>query len=171
MYCFNGSSNAFVHLKDGKLLTVTLKGNRQGEVGEFSLSKYSRMVTDDDIINNQGGIISGFTIPKGCVIEYFDKVILLRNNHAQVIEDGVAIKVRNFMSSNKYQDILSVTKEDEVILHAIDTLDLDKDLNQKYISNKPQYPKDLFEGMDEIPYKYIGKIEEEVDKNDMDLPW
>lgn len=171
LYCFNGSTNAFVHLKDGKLLTVTLKGERQGEVGEFSLSKYTRKVTDDEVMNNLGRIISGFTIPKGCVIEYFDKVVLLRNNHAQVIEDGVAIKVRNFMSSNKYQDVLSVTKEDEVTLHAIDTLDLDKDLNQRYIRNQPHYSRDLFDGMDEIPYKFIGKIEGEIEEDEFDLPW
>ena len=171
LYCFNGATNAFVHLKNGKLITVTLKGDRQGEVGEFTLSQYAKQVTNDSAINDFGRILSGFTIPKGCVIEYFDKVVLLRDRHVQVIEDGIAIKVRNFMSSNKYQDVLSVTKDNEVILHAIDTLDLNRDLNKGYIRTSSAEPIDLFAGMDAIPYKFIGKIEGSVDETENDLPW
>lgn len=171
LYCFNGATNAFVHLKNGKLVTVTLKGNRQGEVGEFFLSQYTKSVTKDGMIDDFGRIISGFTIPKGCVIEYFDKVVLLRDSHAQVIEDGVAIKVRNFMSSNKYQDVLSVTKDNEVTLHAIDTLDLDRNLNNGYRRDQVAEPVDLFAGMDAIPYNFIGKIEGVENENDVDLPW
>lgn len=171
LYCFNGATNAFVHLRNGKLVTVTLKGNRQGEVGEFSLSKYAKSVTKDGMINDSGRIISGFTIPKGCVIEYFDKVVLLRDSHAQVIEDGLAIKVRNFMTSNKYQDVLSVTKDNEITLHAIDTLDLERDLNNGIRRNPVAEPVDIFAGMDAVPYNFIGKIEGVADENDIDLPW
>ncbi|WP_031532562.1 MULTISPECIES: hypothetical protein [unclassified Bacteroides] len=171
LYCFNGTTNAFLHLKNGKLVTVTLKGNRQGEIGEFTLSQYVKQATKDSTIKDFGRIVSGFTIPKGCVIEYFDKVILLRDSHAQVIEDGIAIKVRNFMSSNKYQDVLSITKDNEVILHAIDTLDLDRNLNEGYIRNSSVEPIDLFAGMDAIPYKFIGKIEGSEVDNENDLPW
>ena len=171
LYCFNGATNAFVHLRNGKLVTVTLKGNRQGEVGEFSLSQYIKSATKDDVISDLGRIISGFTIPKGCVLEYFDKVVLLKDNHAQIIEDGLAIKVRNFMSSNKYQDVLSVTKDDEVTLHAIDTLDLDRDINNGYRYKSNTEPVDLFAGMDAIPYNFIGKIEGMVDEDEIDLPW
>ena len=88
-----------------------------------------------------------------------------------MIEDGIAIKVRNFMSSNKYQDVLSVTKDNEVILHAIDTLDLNRDLNKGYIRTSSAEPIDLFAGMDAIPYKFIGKIEGSVDETENDLPW
>lgn len=171
LYCFNGATNAFVHLKNGKLVMVTLKGNRQGEIGEFTLSQYTKQATNDSTINGFGRIISGFTIPKGCVIEYFDKVILLRDRHVQVIEDGIAIKVRNFMSSNKYQDVLSVTKDNEVILHAIDTLDLNRDLNNRYIRTPSVESIDSFAGMNAIPYKFIRKNGGSEDETENDLPW
>lgn len=170
LFCFNGSTNAFIHLKNGKLVTVALKGSRQGEVGEFSLSQYAKKAVNDGALDNFGRIISGFTIPKGCVIEYFDKVVLLRDSHAQVIEDGTVIKVRNFMTSNRYQDVISVTKEDEVTLHAIDTLDLDRNLSKNYSQRHIAEPADLFEGMDAIPYTFIGKFEGTIE-DDGELPW
>ena len=69
-------------------------------------------------------VISAFSIPKGSVMEFFDKVLLLKDHHSYIIEEEPTIRTRSFMSSNRYQDLLSVTKEETITLHALDTLNV-----------------------------------------------
>ena len=59
-------------------------------------------------------------------MEFFDKVLLLKDSHSYVIEEEPTIRTRSFMNSIRYQDILSVTKEEKVTLHALDTLNVSR---------------------------------------------
>lgn len=127
-YCFNNSSNAYVFLKSGKLRVYTLKDKQYAEKegwGEIELPEKSRKGVEDDLID-YGRVISAFSIPKGNVMEFFDKVLLLKDRHSYVIEEEPTIRTRSFMSSIRYQDILSVTKERTVTLHALDTLNVSR---------------------------------------------
>lgn len=127
-YCFNSSNNAYVFLKNGTLKIYALKDKQYTEIdgwGKIELPKYSRKGNKDSSID-YGKVISAFSIPKGSVMEFFDKVLLLKDGHSFIIEEEPVIRTRSFMSSNRYQDILSVTKEDIITLHALDTLNVSR---------------------------------------------
>lgn len=127
-YCFNSSSNAYVFLKNGTLKVYALRDKHYKEIdgwGEIELPKYCRKGNKDSLID-YGKVISAFSIPKGSVMEFFDKVLLLKDGHSYIIEEEPVIRTRSFMSSNRYQDILSVTKEEMITLHALDTLNVSR---------------------------------------------
>lgn len=163
-YCFNSSSNAYVFLKDGKLRVYSLKDkhdDRQKGWGEIELPKCSRKGIKDDLID-YGKVISAFSIPKGSVMEFYDKVLLLKDGNSYIIEEQPAIKTRSFMSSNRYQDILSVTKEEMVTLHALDTLNVARNeiIGKKQSCASLAYVFDAI-GMDKTDYE----------DNESDLPF
>ena len=164
-YCFNSSNNAYVFLKDGKLRVYSLKDkhdDRQKDWGEIELPKFSRKGVKDDLID-YGKVISAFSIPKGSVMEFYDKVLLLKDGHSYIIEEKPTIRTRSFMSSNRYQDILSVTKEEMVTLHALDTLNVARN---EIIGKKQSSASlaDVFDaiGMDKTDYEK---------ENGFDLPF
>ena len=147
-YCFNSSNNAYVFLTDGTLRIFSLKG-KQNEVGEswheIELSKFSRKGLNGSLIDF-GRVISAFSIPKGNVMEFYDKVLLLKDGHSYIIEEEPAIRTRSFMSSIRYQDILSVTKEEMVTLHALDTLNVERnEISAKIPSSAT--PADVFKSI------------------------
>lgn len=137
-YCFNSSSNAYVFLKSGKLRVYSIKDKQYNQIngwGEIELPKYSKKGNEEELID-YGKVISAFSIPKGSVMEFFDKVLLLKDRHSYIIEEEPTIRTRSFMSSNRYQDILSATKENMVTLHALDTLNVTRnDIKGKVRSN------------------------------------
>lgn len=150
-YCFNNSSNAYVFLKSGKLRVFTLKDKKYAEKevwGEIELPKKSRKGVEDDLID-YGRVISAFSIPKGNVMEFFDKVLLLKDGRSYVIEEEPTIRTRSFMNSIRYQDILSVTKEEKVTLHALDTLNVSRNA----ITGRKQNEASLADVFDAIGLK------------------
>lgn len=144
-YCFNSSNNAYVFLKDGKLRVYSLKGKHNESEkgwGEIEIPKFSRKGVKNNLVDF-GRVISAFSVPKGSVMEFFDKVLLLKDGIPYIIEEQPTIRTRSFMSSNRYQDILSVTKEEMVTLHALDTLNVDRnDIRAKMPSKVT--PADVF---------------------------
>ena len=147
-YCYNNSSNAYVFLKSGKLRVYSLKDKQYAKKerwNEIMLSKRSRNGVEDDLID-YGKVISAFSIPKGSVMEFYDKVLLLKDGHSYVIEEEPTIRTRSFMSSIRYQDILSVTKEERVTLHALDTFNVSRDS----ITGKKQSSASLADVFDAI---------------------
>ena len=59
-------------------------------------------------------------VPNGCVVEFFDKVMLYQNNEVQLLEDTPVYGIRTYMGSRNYTDIVTVTKEDSVSFHSVD---------------------------------------------------
>lgn len=164
-YCFNNSNNAYVFLKSGKLRVYTLKDKQYAEKdgwNEIELSKQSRKGVEEDLID-YGRVISAFSIPKGNVMEFFDKVLLLKDGRSYVIEEEPTIRTRSFMNSIRYQDILSVTKEERVTLHAMDTLNISRNA----ITGRKQSETSLADVFDAIGLKMpVGGQD-----GDLDLPF
>lgn len=162
-YCYNSSNNAYVFLKNGKLKVFPIKERQNDNTKEWSeieLPKYSRKGVKDALID-YGCVISAFSIPKGSVMEFFDKVLLLKDGLSYIIEEEPAIRTRSFMSSNRYQDILSVTKEEKVTLHALDTLNVERNGISGRIQNST-LPADVLDA--------IG-MGTDYEDNDSDLPF
>jgi len=125
-YCYNNASNAYVFMKNGTLRVYSIKNKHYVENegwGEIELPIHSRKGVNDNLID-YGRVISAFSIPKGSVMEFFDKVLLLKDRQSYIIEEEPTIRTRSFMSSNRYRDILSITKEEMITLHALDTLNV-----------------------------------------------
>lgn len=165
-YCFNSSNNAYVFLKDGTIRVFSIKGKQNKESGswrEIELSRFSRKGLNDSLIDF-GRVISAFSIPKGNVMEFFDKVLLLKDGHSYIIEEEPAIRTRSFMSSNRYQDILSVTKEKMVTLHAIDTLNVDRNEINAKIPNSADFA-DVFNAIG------MAMPDDNEFENDFELPF
>ena len=163
-YCFNNSSNAYVFLKSGKLRVYTLKDKQYAEKegwDEIELPKQSKKGVDDNLID-YGRVVSAFSIPKGNVMEFFDKVLLLKDGHSYVIEEAPTIRTRSFMNSIRYQDILSVTKEERVTLHALDTLNVSRNA----ITGSKQSEASLADVFDAIGLKIPVDSQE-----DLELPF
>lgn len=164
-YCFNNSSNAYVFLKSGKLRIYSLKDKQYAEKegwDEIELSKQSRKGVEDDLID-YGRVISAFSIPKGNVMEFFDKVLLLKDGRSYVIEEEPTIRTRSFMNSIRYQDILSVTKEERVTLHAMDTLNVSRNA----ITGRKQSESSLADVFDAIGLK----MPVDGQDDDLELPF
>lgn len=164
-YCFNNSSNAYVFLKSGKLRVYTLKDKQYAEKegwGEIELPKRGRKGVEEDLMD-YGRVISAFSIPKGNVMEFFDKVLLLKDGHSYVIEEEPTIRTRSFMNSIRYQDILSVAKEEKVTLHALDTLNVSRNA----ISGRKQNEASLADVFDAIGLKKPNDSQED----DFELPF
>ena len=138
-------------MKSGKLRVYTIKDKQYAEKegwGEIELSKRGRKGVEEDLMD-YGRVISAFSIPKGNVMEFFDKVLLLKDGHSYVIEEEPTIRTRSFMNSIRYQDILSVAKEEKVTLHALDTLNVSRNA----ITGRKQSEASLVDVFDAIGLK------------------
>lgn len=116
-YCFNSSTSGFFFTKDGRFININLnKDNKQGLYFTSrnhilpNLEKSQKLFTRP---------VSSSVVPKGCVIEYFDKVVLYHNGQAKIIENSPSINVRSYPSSLRYRNLITVTKDDEVSIHSI----------------------------------------------------
>lgn len=168
--CFNSQEKSFIQLKDGSVVSFNFKEKKeesQEKAPVFSSKRVS--LATAEMTKGFGRVLSGTTIPKGCALEFFDKVVLIQNSLMQIIENQEVMKVRSFMNAYRFQDILSVTKQDSITLHALDTLDVSRDIKPRIplnSSSEPDYPDIDPELLKEIAFTQVNKSE-----NDSDLPW
>ncbi len=116
-YCFNSSTSGFFFMKDGSFLNVNL--NKPKDKQLYFVSRNNDLPTLKNGYSNFLAPISTSIVPEGCVVEYFDKVILYQNSKAKVIETTPSINVRTYTSSKRYRNLISVTKEKEITIHSI----------------------------------------------------
>ena len=63
-------------------------------------------------------------MPNGCVIEYFDRVVLYQRGKAYILVERPVNSVRSYMGSRNYRDIVSIISDEEVTFHSVDSFDL-----------------------------------------------
>lgn len=121
IYCFNSHQSGYFLTKSGLLyqLNILSKSDAAYYYSSNILREYPK------VENLKGGRpVSASILPNGCVIEYFDNVVLYQNNKSSVIETTPSITVRSFVNSYRYKNIVAATKENECTFHSVDTLDL-----------------------------------------------
>ena len=121
IYCFNSHHSGYFLTKSGLLyqLNILSKSDAAYYYSTNILREYPK------VENLKGGRpVSASILPNGCVIEYFDNVVLYQNNKSSVIETTPSITVRSFVNSYRYKNIVAATKENECTFHSVDTLDL-----------------------------------------------
>lgn len=119
-YAFNSHQYGYFLKKTGKLLRMNIQSKKDDDF------YYSSAIKEYPIEKSVKGEkpISASIIPNGCVLEYFDKVILYQDGKTYIIENEPTITVRSFVSSYRYKNIVAVTKEDGCTFHSVDTLDM-----------------------------------------------
>lgn len=120
-YCFNSSSSGFFFMKDGRFVNINLNKDKEKEGTDGIYFKARTHLLPNFQDNNHKSVrpISTSIVPKGCVVEYYDKVVLYQNQKAKLIESSPSINVRTYPTSLRYRNIITVTKEDEVSIHSI----------------------------------------------------
>lgn len=121
IYCFNSHQSGYFLTKSGLLyqLNILSKSDAAYYYSTNILREYPK------VENLKGGRpVSASILPNGCVIEYFDNVVLYQNSKSSVIETTPSITVRSFVNSYRYKNIVAATKENECTFHSVDTLDL-----------------------------------------------
>ena len=149
LYAFNGSSSSFVLTKDGFFNMNFVKKENDvhlsSRVNELSLFDKKRKVEKP---------ISASVVPAGCVIEFFDKIVAIRDNQVVELEKEPAYSVRSYMNSVRYRNLVSVTKQDSVSIHSLDpfgTYDFVPEKNQNIYVGKEHYTFRNNE-MEELPF-------------------
>lgn len=121
IYCFNSHQSGYFLTKDGLLYQLNLL-SKNDDIYYYSTNILREYPKVHDL--KDGRPISASILPNGCVIEYFDNVVLYQNSKSSVIETTPSITVRSFVNSYRYKNIVVATKENECTFHSVDTLDL-----------------------------------------------
>jgi hypothetical protein len=116
-YCFNSSSKGFFFTKDGRFVNINL--NKEDKDNFYFTSRSHSLPNLDNLSKTSRRPISSSIVPNGCVVEYFDKVVLYQNSKAKIIETSPSINTRTYPSSIRYKNLISVTKDNEVSIHSI----------------------------------------------------
>ncbi len=116
-YCFNSSTTGFFFTKGGRFVNINL--NKEDKENLYFTSRIHPLPNLDKSVNKFKRPISTSIVPKGCVVEYFDKVVLYQNSKAKTIETNPSINVRTYPSSIRYRNLVTVTKDKEVSIHSI----------------------------------------------------
>ncbi|QHS59847.1 hypothetical protein [Chitinophaga agri] len=116
-YCFNSSGTGFFFLKDGRFVNINL--NKDDKTDLYFKSRTNDLPTLESFPSKSNRPISTCIVPRGCVVEFFDKVVLYQNSKAKVIETSPTINIRTYPSSIRYKNLISVTKDDYITLHSI----------------------------------------------------
>lgn len=77
VYSFNSSQKGFFVMNDGAILNATVRGNGLADTYYISSRSTSFAKIDKDVIDKP---LSSCIVPSGCVLEFFDKVVLIQNS-------------------------------------------------------------------------------------------
>jgi len=115
-YCFNSTTTCFFFLKDGRFVRVNFAKERRDNV-RLRSKIHPMFSAAEEIISQKPS--SAVAFPLGCVVEYFDRVLLFHDNKVVTLEDSPVISVRTFPASRRFRRQICITKEDGIALHAV----------------------------------------------------
>lgn len=118
VYAFNGSSSSFVLTKQGLFNMSFVKAHDDIHLSQrvFELSLFDKNRKFEKPI-------SASVVPAGCVIEFYDEVVAVKNNQVIELETEPAYSVRTYMNSFRYRNMVGVTKQDVMTIHSLDPFD------------------------------------------------
>lgn len=129
MYSFNSSDKSFFVMNDGSIVNAKIK---EGKIDEpFYISQRVKPFVEQKKFT--GKPLSSCFVSKGCVLEYFDGVVLIQNHEMINLCDRPVNSVRSYLNSNNYRDIVSIVDDDSISLNAIFNID--------DIKSQPAFPK------------------------------
>lgn len=87
-------------------------------LAEFYLSSRKREIGDNNLTSTDMPI-SASIIPAGCVVEFYDKVTIFQGSQTTEIEHEPTMRVRSFMNSIRYRNIIATVKMNDISLHSV----------------------------------------------------
>lgn len=130
VYSFNSSQKGFFVMSDGSILNATVRANGLADSYYISSRSTNFAKFDRDIIDKP---LSSCIVPSGCILEFFDKVVLIQNSQSLSLVNHSVNSVRSYTSSTNYRNIVSVVDDDKVTFCSIFGLDS--------LIHKPAFPK------------------------------
>lgn len=118
LYWTNTSTTSVMLLNGGELEIRNLR------MGEENTPYISSKVLYGSKKRIQEAPISCQPFPKGCVMEFFDKVTVNFQNEQVQIGDEETYCVRTFCNSRRYQNLIVQVTEDRILLTTVDTIGL-----------------------------------------------
>ena len=115
-FCFNSKGRSFFVMNDGSFINIRIKKVEGEPIQYSSVSRPLPQLSGAGLKSP----LKAAVVPNGCVVEFFDKVMLYQNNEVQLLEDTPVYGIRTYMGSRNYTDIITVTKEDSVSFHSVD---------------------------------------------------
>lgn len=134
-YAFNSSSSAFLITDNGKFYNsnIIVEKSADSYLNEFlgeNIKKkeenelevrFSRRFFELPTLKNQKSFrpISSHIIDKGCVLEFIDKVVIFKDNEANIIEKDDVINLRTYQNSIRYKKVITIVKSNYITIHSL----------------------------------------------------
>lgn len=118
VYSFNSSSNCFFFLNDGSLKGLSFRKDNKDIPVKLSSTDF---LLPKGITQRNRAVkpISTKIVPNGCVIEYFDQVILIHNNKRTVLENNSVISIKTYPGSIRYKNVITIFDGIGVAIHSM----------------------------------------------------
>ncbi|MGV3459158.1 MAG: hypothetical protein ACO1N9_01760 [Flavobacterium sp.] len=116
-YSFNSSNSCYFILNNGDFINTFFKKNHKSNEVHLSsrVFKLPRNLRKNKIIRP----VSTKIVPSGCIIEYFDQVVLVHNNQRTVLEEKAVTAIKTFPHSLRYKNIIAIFDGEGVSLHCM----------------------------------------------------
>lgn len=151
-YCFNSGSSAFMKLKDGTFFTTDFKQRSGGT--------YKRIIKEDKSCKK---IMSSVVIPNGCVLRYYDRVVLYKKDCPLLLYCGSTYGIRSYINSNQYRSLVTINTENSIGIHTTESFEPTSTISE----DMSQYGR--------VRYSNIFRLKKqntvEADMNEFDLPF
>lgn len=118
IYSFNSSESCFMFLKNGSFVHSYLNKNNKNERDIKLRSKIHNLPKNKEhnIVNKP---ISTKIIPNGCVVEYFDKVIMIQGNRKYLLEDRGITSIKTYPASIRYRNLITIFDGEKLSIHSL----------------------------------------------------
>lgn len=109
-YAYNSNNTFFVQTEDGDFATVGTRRDR----GDEPAAQFARSYA-----GTGGRILSAHFVAPGLVLETDDQVLAFVNGEVMPIVSSEVLSVRSFMRSKRYRNLVTITKEDGILLTSL----------------------------------------------------
>lgn len=118
VYSFNSSESCFFFLKNGEFFHTYFRKDNKSENVKLSSRVYK--LPNVEKKNNQIiKPISAKNFLNGTIIEYFNKVVLVKNNKKIVLENKPVTAIKTFPNSLRYKNIIAIFDGEGVTIHSV----------------------------------------------------
>ncbi|EMR01864.1 hypothetical protein [Cesiribacter andamanensis] len=123
-FSFNSNGYCFFILKNGSFVSVYLRKDTRRDSVNFQ--KTLSYLPVNLIEQNLGGIVSSAILPRGCVMEFFDSVMVIQNTKSYLIENESTLTIKTFPTSRRFKNIILAFKDDSFSIHSTFPVDLNE---------------------------------------------
>jgi hypothetical protein len=118
IYSFNSSESCFMFMKNGSFIHSYLNKNYKND-RDVKLSSRIHDLPKNKERNTVNRPISTRIVPNGCVVEYFDKVILMQNGNKIILENKGVTAIKTYPASIRYRNLITIFDGENLSIHSL----------------------------------------------------